>query len=185
MRKLHGDGCCCTEPSETFRVRPRYDYEKKHVSRDSKMCCCCWRFCCLWCSDDRKEYTHRYSMMHRRLPTAGIEVAPHHHQLLVYPEILNFAYVFSCAPADPLTKCFFFNRKICVCVCVFLFGSAQTPHEAHVEACLGARFLLCLRASAPMMSPNADHAGVYFFGGDGETCPCGAQGEHTFSLCSY
>ena len=23
-------------------------------------------------------------MMHRRLPTAGIEVAPHYHQLLVY-----------------------------------------------------------------------------------------------------
>ena len=31
----------------------------------------------------RKEYTHPYSMMHRRLPTAGIEVAPHYHQLLV------------------------------------------------------------------------------------------------------
>ena len=26
-----------------------------------------------------KEYTHPYSMMHRRLPTAGIEVAPHYH----------------------------------------------------------------------------------------------------------
>ena len=24
-----------------------------------------------------KEYTHPYSMMHRRLPTAGIQVAPH------------------------------------------------------------------------------------------------------------
>ena len=31
-----------------------------------------------------KEYTHPYSMMHRRLPTAGIDVAPHYHQLLVY-----------------------------------------------------------------------------------------------------
>ena len=31
-----------------------------------------------------KEYTHRYSMMHRRLTTAGIEVAPHYHQLLVW-----------------------------------------------------------------------------------------------------
>ena len=31
----------------------------------------------------KKEYTHPYSMMHRRLPTAGIEVAPHYHQLLV------------------------------------------------------------------------------------------------------
>ena len=46
LRKLHGDGCCCTEPSEKFRVRPRYDYEKKHVSRDSKMCYCCCRFRC-------------------------------------------------------------------------------------------------------------------------------------------
>ena len=36
----------CTEPSEKFRVRPRYDYEKKHVSHDSKMCCCCCRCCC-------------------------------------------------------------------------------------------------------------------------------------------
>ena len=30
-----------------------------------------------------KEYTHPYSMMHRRLPTAGIEVEPHYHQLLI------------------------------------------------------------------------------------------------------
>ena len=30
-----------------------------------------------------KEYTQPYSMMHRRLPTAGVEVAPHYHQLLV------------------------------------------------------------------------------------------------------
>ena len=30
-----------------------------------------------------KEYTHPYSMMHRRLPAAGIEVAPHYHQMLV------------------------------------------------------------------------------------------------------
>ena len=29
-----------------------------------------------------KEYTHPYSMMHRRLPTAGNEVTPHYHQLL-------------------------------------------------------------------------------------------------------
>ena len=33
-----------------------------------------------------KEYTHPYSMMHRRLTTAGIEVAPHHHQLLVWSQ---------------------------------------------------------------------------------------------------
>ena len=31
-----------------------------------------------------KEYMHPYSMMHRRLPTAGFEVAPHYHQLPVY-----------------------------------------------------------------------------------------------------
>ena len=30
-----------------------------------------------------KEYAHSYSIMHRRLTTAGIEVAPHYHQLLV------------------------------------------------------------------------------------------------------
>ena len=29
------------------------------------------------------EYTHRYSMMRRRLPTAGVEVAPHFHQYLL------------------------------------------------------------------------------------------------------
>ena len=28
------------------------------------------------------EYTHPYSMMHRRLPTAGIDIAPYCHQLL-------------------------------------------------------------------------------------------------------
>ena len=33
LRKLHGDGCCCTLPSEKFRARPSYDYEKKHVRR--------------------------------------------------------------------------------------------------------------------------------------------------------
>ena len=53
------------------------------LSRDSKMCCCC---CCPFCygaptTDDR---THApVSIMHRRLPTACIEVAPHYHQLLV------------------------------------------------------------------------------------------------------
>ena len=30
-----------------------------------------------------KEYTHRYSRMHRRFTTAGIEVAPDYRQLLV------------------------------------------------------------------------------------------------------
>ena len=30
-----------------------------------------------------KECTHPYSVVHRRLPTAGVKVAPHYHQLLV------------------------------------------------------------------------------------------------------
>ena len=34
-----------------------------------------------------KEYTHPYSMMRHRLPTAGIDVAPHYHQLLVYHDL--------------------------------------------------------------------------------------------------
>ena len=34
-----------------------------------------------------KEYTHRYSMMHHRLTTAGIEVAPHYDQLLLLVSI--------------------------------------------------------------------------------------------------
>ena len=36
-----------------------------------------------------KEYTHPYSMMHRRLSTAGIEVAPRYHQLLVLSTMAN------------------------------------------------------------------------------------------------
>ena len=83
LQKLHGDGCCCTEPSENFLVRSRCDYEKKHMSRDSKMCCCCCTVSAVVLRRPTKEYTHRYSMMHRRLTTAGIEVAPHYHQLLV------------------------------------------------------------------------------------------------------
>ena len=38
-----------------------------------------------------KEYTHPYSMMHRRLPTAGIEVALHYHQYLV--PVANYAFL--------------------------------------------------------------------------------------------
>ena len=30
-----------------------------------------------------KEYTHPYSMMHRRLPTEGIAIAPYYHQLVI------------------------------------------------------------------------------------------------------
>ena len=41
-----------------------------------------------------KEYTHPYSMMHRRLPTAGIEVAPHYHQLLVMRRASEASLIF-------------------------------------------------------------------------------------------
>ena len=42
-----------------------------------------------------KEYTHPHFMMHRRLPTAGIEVAPPYHQLLV---IVNSTMVYYYRP---------------------------------------------------------------------------------------
>ena len=47
-----------------------------------------------------KEYTHPYSMMHRRLPTAGIEVAPQYYQLLVY---VRTWYYHSRSPFTPHT----------------------------------------------------------------------------------
>ena len=69
------------ELSEKFRVRTLIIYDEKNVRDDDKMCCCC-RFRWL-VGAQTKEYAHPYSMMHRRLTTAGIEVAPHYHQLLV------------------------------------------------------------------------------------------------------
>ena len=39
------------------------------------------------------EYTHPYPMMHRRLPTAGIEVAPHYHQLLVLECLRKYMFL--------------------------------------------------------------------------------------------
>ena len=41
---------------------------------------CCW--CCFCSGAPTKEYTYPYSMMHRRLTTAGIEVVPHYHKCL-------------------------------------------------------------------------------------------------------
>ena len=82
LRKLHGDGCCYTEPSETFRVRPRYDYEK-NMRVVTPRCAAAAVVSAVVLRQPTKEYTHRCSMMHRRLTTAGIEVAPHYHQLLV------------------------------------------------------------------------------------------------------
>ena len=58
---------------------------------DSQMCCCC-------CAPT-KEYTYPSSMIHPRLTTAGIEIAPHYHQLLILPT----RYVGnSITPAPPL-----------------------------------------------------------------------------------
>ena len=56
LRKLHGDGCCCTEPSEKFRVRPRYDYEKKTCESWLQDVLRLLSFL-LWCSDDRRKNT--------------------------------------------------------------------------------------------------------------------------------
>ena len=45
----------------------------------------------LWLVDaPTKECAHPYSMMHRRLTTAGIEVAPHYHQLLVLEIVYQY-----------------------------------------------------------------------------------------------
>ena len=56
-----------------------------------------------------KEYTHPYSMMHRRLPTAGIEVAPHYHQLLVTGRTS-----IGQGAKNKKTKHFFSTRYVCV-----------------------------------------------------------------------
>ena len=56
LRKLHGDGCCCTAPSEKFRVRPRYDYEKKICESWLQNVLLLLSFL-LWCSDDRRKNT--------------------------------------------------------------------------------------------------------------------------------
>ena len=67
-----------------------YEYEKKHVRRDSR-CAAAVVVSAVELRRPTKEYTqHPYSMMHRRLPTAGIEVAPHYHQLLI---TINIGYV--------------------------------------------------------------------------------------------
>ena len=52
----------------------------------------------LWCSDDRRQNTHRYSMMHHRLTTAGIEVEPHYNKLLVMRRASEASLFFHCLP---------------------------------------------------------------------------------------
>ena len=56
------------------------------VSGDSIQDVCAAAVCCSCGGAPTKEYTHKYPysiMAHIRLTTAGIEVAPHYHQLLV------------------------------------------------------------------------------------------------------
>ena len=47
-----------------------------------------------------KEYTHPYSMMRHRLPTAGIDVAPHYHQLLVLERYKFYDHITTTQAAD-------------------------------------------------------------------------------------
>ena len=79
-----------------------------------------------------KEYTHPY-MMHRRLPTAGIEVAPHYHQLLVNQcqlrraeQSLHFASI----PAN--FSIFYHSAAPTTHMCVYF--SVATPATASTTA---------------------------------------------------
>ena len=61
-----------------------YEYEKKNMYVVTPRCAAAAAVVsAVVLRPPTKEYTHRYSMMHRRLTTAGIEVALHYHQLLV------------------------------------------------------------------------------------------------------
>ena len=61
-----------------------YEYEKKNMYVVTPRCAAAAAVVsAVVLRRPTKEYTHPYSMMHRRLPTAGIEVAPHYHLLLV------------------------------------------------------------------------------------------------------
>ena len=60
-----------------------YEYEKNMYVVTPRCAAAAAVFSAVVLRRPTKEYTHPYSMMHRRLPTAGIEVAPHYHQLLV------------------------------------------------------------------------------------------------------
>ena len=60
-----------------------YEYETKNMHIVTPRCAAAAVVSVMVLRRPTKEYTHTYSMMHRRFPTAGIEVAPHYHQLLV------------------------------------------------------------------------------------------------------
>ena len=62
-----------------------YRYEEKNISVVTPRCAAAAAVVsAVVLRRPTKEYTHQYSMMHCRLPTAGIEVPPHYHQLLEY-----------------------------------------------------------------------------------------------------
>ena len=88
---------------EKFRVRPRYDYEKKHKSRDSKMRCCCCRFCCGAPTADERKHAPvlhdtsqidycRYRGRASLPPITSISTAEAEHQPSTWPyvRVLHF-----------------------------------------------------------------------------------------------
>ena len=85
LRKLYGDGCCCTEPQKSSG----YDQGttmRKNIRVVTPRCAAAAVVSAVVLRRPTKKYTHRYSMMHRRLTTSTAgEVAPHYHQLLVVP----------------------------------------------------------------------------------------------------
>ena len=94
-----------------------------------------------------KEYTHPYSMMHRRLPTAGNEVAPHYHQLLVRYEyslyVLRLSLIHISEPTrlGMISYAVFCLKKknvrrhskmcCCCCCCCFCCGAPTTDERIH------------------------------------------------------
>ena len=70
-----------------------------------------------------KEYTHPYSMMHRRLPTAGIEVAPHYHQLRVFGFLGYPQFLLPCVPilARSLGVIIYFSSFLIRALVLFVF----------------------------------------------------------------
>ena len=59
-----------------------YEYEKKNMYVVTPRCAAAAVVSAVVL---RRPNTHQYSMMYRRLTTARIDIAPHYHQLLVFP----------------------------------------------------------------------------------------------------
>ena len=60
----------------------------------------------------RRNNTHPYSMMPRRLTTAGIEVVPRYHQLLVVYTFSTYNIHAKTPPKKRLQECMEFHLKI-------------------------------------------------------------------------